>query len=141
MQLKDLDYLLPHDRIAQRPLEHREQSRLLLLDRASGAWQHRSFANLPELLRGEELLVVNNARVLPARLFGRRKGLHAQPPSRKTAREHLSGSVEVFLTGQIKDDIWEALVRPGRNLPVGECVLVGDGELEAEIVTRCELGI
>jgi S-adenosylmethionine:tRNA ribosyltransferase-isomerase len=141
VQLKDLDYLLPHDRIAQRPLEHREQSRLLLLDRASGAWQDRRFANLPELLRGEELLVVNNARVLPARLFGRRKGLHAQPPSRKTAREHLSGSVEIFLTRQIKDDIWEALVRPGRKLPVGECVLFGDGELEAEIVTRGELGI
>src|SRR5260370_35171731 len=141
MQLKDLDYLLPHDRIAQRPLEHREQSRLLLLDRASGAWQDVSFANLPELVRGDELLVVNNARVLPARLFGKRKGLHAQPPSRKTAREHLSGSVEVFLTRQIKDEIWEALVRPGRKLPVGERLQFGDGELEAEILTRGELGM
>ena len=112
MQLKDLDYLLPPERIAQRPLERRDQSRLLLLDRSSGVWEDRSFADLPELLRGDELLVVNNARVLPARLFGRRKGLHAQPPSRKTAREHLSGSVEVFLTRHIEDDIWEALVRP-----------------------------
>ncbi|HEY1468240.1 MAG TPA: tRNA preQ1(34) S-adenosylmethionine ribosyltransferase-isomerase QueA [Candidatus Acidoferrum sp.] len=141
MHLKDLDYLLPPDRIAQRPLERREQSRLLLLDRSSAAWEDRMFANLPELLRGDELLVVNNARVLPARLFGRRKGLHSQPPSRKTAREHLSGSVEVFLTRHSKDDIWEALVRPGRKLPVGERVLFGDGELEAEILTRGELGI
>ena len=141
MQLKDLDYFLPSDRIAQRPLEHRDQSRLLLLDRASGAWQDRSFANLPELLRGNELLVVNNARVLPARLFGRRKGLNAQPPSRKTAREHLSGSVEVFLTRHVEDDTWEALVRPGRKLPVGERVEFGNGELEAEILTRGELGV
>jgi len=141
MQLKDLDYLLPHDRIAQRPLERREQSRLLLLDRTSGGWEDRGFANLPELLRGDELLVVNNARVLPARLFGKRKGLHAQPPSRKTAREHLSGEVEVFLTRQIEDEIWEALVRPGRKLPVGERVQFGNGELEAEIITRGELGI
>ena len=86
MRLEDLDYLLPSEQIAQRPLERREQSRLLLLERASGAWEDRNFANLPDLLRGDELLVVNNARVLPARLFGRRKGLHAQRPSRKTAR-------------------------------------------------------
>jgi S-adenosylmethionine:tRNA ribosyltransferase-isomerase len=141
MQLKDLDYFLPADQIAQRPLERREQSRLLLLDRASGTWEDRRFANLPELLCGDELLVVNNARVLPARLFGRREGLHAQPPSRKTAREHLSGSVEVFLTRHIEDEIWEALVRPGRKLPVGERVQFGDGELEAEILTRGQLGV
>jgi S-adenosylmethionine:tRNA ribosyltransferase-isomerase len=141
MLLKDLDYLLPPDRIAQRPLDRRDQSRLLLMDRVSGAWQDRSFANLPELLRGDELLVVNAARVLPARLFGRRKGFHAQPPSRKTAREHLSGSVEVFLTRHIEDEVWEALVRPGRKLPVGERVEFGAPELEAEILTRGELGI
>ena len=141
MQLEDLDYLRPAGRIAQRPLERREQSRLLLLDRASGGWEDRGFANLPKLLRGDELLVVNNARVLPARLFGKRKGLHAQPPSRQTAREHLSGEVEVFLTRQIEDEIWEALVRPGRKLPVGERVQFGNGELEAEILTRGELGI
>lgn len=141
MRLEDLDYLLPSERIAQRPLERREQSRLLLLERASGAWEDRNFANLPELLCGDELLVVNNARVLPARLLGTRKGLHAQHPSRKTARQHLSGQVEVFLTRQIEDEVWEALVRPGRKLPVGERVQFGNGELEAEILTRGELGI
>jgi len=141
MQVKDLDYLLPQEQIAQRPLERREQSRLLLLSRASGAWQDQVFSNLPALLRGDELLVVNNAKVLPARLFGKRQGVHAQAPSRKTARQHLSGSVEVFLTRQVEGEIWEALVRPGRKLPPGERVVFGEGELEAEILTRGELGI
>src|SRR5271165_899361 len=118
MQVKDLDYLLPQEQIAQRPLERREQSRLLLLSRASGAWQDQVFSNLPALLRGDELLVVNNAKVLPARLFGKRQGVHAQAPSRKTARQHLSGSVEVFLTRQVEGEIWEALVRPGRKRSV-----------------------
>jgi len=141
MKVQDLDYLLPSERIAQRPLERREQSRLLLLNRASCAWEDRVFLNLPELLRGDELLVVNNARVVPARLFGKRQGLHAQAPSRKTAHQHLSASVEVFLTRQVEDEIWEALVRPGRKLPVGERVVFGEGALEAEILTRGELGI
>lgn len=141
MKVKDLDYSLPPERIAQRPLDRRDQSRLLLLDRGTGAWEDRTFANLPDLLRGDELVLLNNVRVLPARLFGRRKGLHAQPPSRKTAQEHLSGSVEVFLTRQMQDEVWEALVRPGRKLPVGERVQFGEGELEAEILTRGELGI
>jgi S-adenosylmethionine:tRNA ribosyltransferase-isomerase len=122
-------------------LARREQSRLLLFQRQAGVWEDRIFSDLPELLRGDELLVVNNALVLPARLFGRRKGLHAQPPSRKTVREHLSGSVEVFLTRRVEDDMWEALVRPGGKLPVGECVQFGEGELEAEILSRGELGL
>jgi S-adenosylmethionine:tRNA ribosyltransferase-isomerase len=141
MQIKDLDYVLPQERIAQRPLQFRDQSRLLLLDRSSGSWEDRTFLAFPDLLRGDELVVLNNARVLPARLFGRRKGLHAQRASRKTSRQHLSASVEVFLTRQVAGEIWEALVRPGRKLPVGERVQFGAGELEAEILTRGELGI
>jgi S-adenosylmethionine:tRNA ribosyltransferase-isomerase len=141
MQSKDLDYPLPPERIAQRPLERRDQSRLLLLDRVTGAWEDQTFQNLPDLLGADELVVLNNAKVLPARLFGRRKGLQAQPPSRKTSREHLSTSVEILLTRQVANEIWEALVRPGRKLPVGERVHFGEGELEAEILTRGELGI
>ncbi len=141
MRVQDFDYVLPPERIAQRPLEGREQSRLLLLNRHSGVWDDCRFSDLPELLRGDELLVVNDARVLPARLFGKRRGLHAQPPSRKTLREHLSGSVEVLLTRHIQDDIWEALVRPGRKLPVDEHVQFGEGELQAKILTRGKLGI
>jgi len=101
----------------------------------------REFRELPELLRGDELLVFNNARVIPARLLGRRAGVHSQRPSRATAPEHLSGIVEVFLTKQTAPHTWEALVRPGRKLRVGERVLFGEGELEAEILGRGSYGL
>lgn len=114
---------------------------MLLLERASGAVSHRRFAEFVDLLRGDELLVFNNARVIPARLFGKRAGLHSQSPSKNTRREHLSGTVEVFLSRRVSADTWEALVRPGRKLPVGERVVFGGGELEAEIVARGELGL
>jgi S-adenosylmethionine:tRNA ribosyltransferase-isomerase len=141
MRVDEFDYELPSDRIAQRPLGDRDSSRLLFLSRQHEGWEDRRFAELPDLLRGDELLVFNNARVLPARLFGHRAGVHSQTPSRKTAREHLSGTVEVFLTRLIGDDVWEALVRPGRKMPVGERVIFGDGELECEITSRGELGL
>ena len=141
MRVDAFDYQLPGELIAQRPTAVREASRMLLLDRQSGAWEDRAFAELPELMRGDELVVLNNARVLPARLFGKRAGVHAQSPSRKTAREHLTGTVEVFLTRKVEFEIWEALVRPGRKMGVGERVHFGGGELEAEIVARGELGL
>jgi S-adenosylmethionine:tRNA ribosyltransferase-isomerase len=141
MRLDELDYHLPQDRIAQRPLDRREDSRLLLLDRSTGTFEDRRFEEFPELLRGDELLVLNNARVIPARLFGRRVGVHSQRPSRSTHTEHLSGKVEVFLTRQVDPETWEALVRPGQKMQVGERVLFGEGELEAEILTRGELGL
>src|SRR5689334_20696124 len=89
MRIEELDYSLPSELIAQRPLERRDASRMLLLDRTSGRFENRLFAELPSLLRGDELLVCNNARVIPARLFGKRKGMHSQQPSRATQREHL----------------------------------------------------
>jgi S-adenosylmethionine:tRNA ribosyltransferase-isomerase len=141
MRVDAFNYQLPSELIAQRPAARRAASRMLLLNRKSGAWEDRMFAELPCLLRGDELLVLNNARVLPARLFGRRAGVHAQLPSRKTAREHLSGTVEVFLTRKVDFEIWEALVRPGRKMGVGERILFGGGELEAEILARGELGL
>src|SRR5690348_10427032 len=101
MRLDELDYHLPREQIAQRPLDHRVASRLLLLDRSSGVIEDRWFMEFPTLLRGDELLVINNARVIPARLFGRRAGVHSQPPSRATKAEHLTGKVEIFLTRQI----------------------------------------
>jgi S-adenosylmethionine:tRNA ribosyltransferase-isomerase len=141
MRVDDFDYELPAERIAQHPAEKRDESRMLVVDRASGAFCDDEFRALPDLLRGNELVVFNNVRVIPARLFGRRLGLHAQPPSKKTKREHLAGEVEVFLTRKIDAEVWEALVRPGRKLPVGERVAFGEGELEAEILTRGELGL
>lgn len=141
LRTDDFDYQLPPERIAQQPLPERDASRLLILDRLTGAISESKFAQLPELLCGDELLVFNNARVIPARLFGRRAGVHSQAPSRATAREHLTGTVEVFLTKQISTEVWEALVRPGRKLPVGERIIFGNGELEAEILSRGKLGI
>src|SRR5271155_4079255 len=140
MRLEDLDYHLPDSQIAQRPLDRRDASRLLALTRADGAVQDRQFADFPDLLRGDELIVVNNTKVIPARLFGRRAGVHSQPPSRATRQEHLNGRVEVFLTRQIGPQTWEALVRPGRKMQTGERVLFGEGELEAEVISRGELG-
>lgn len=141
MLVEDFDFVLPPERIAQKPLDRRDDSRLLLVSRSTGHWEDRRFRELPELLQGDELVVVNNARVLPARLFGKRAGAHAQSPSRETAAEHLTGTVEVFLTRHLEGDTWEALVRPGRKLPVGERIRFGEGELEGEILARGELGL
>jgi S-adenosylmethionine:tRNA ribosyltransferase-isomerase len=141
MRLSELDYTLPQELIAQRPLPERDGSRMLILNRRTGRWEDREFMHLSELLCGDELMVFNDARVLPARLLGRRAGVHSQRPSRKTATEHLSGTVEIFLTRQIRENEWEALVRPGRKMQVGERVVIGSGELEAEILSRGELGL
>jgi S-adenosylmethionine:tRNA ribosyltransferase-isomerase len=141
MRLDELDYKLPPKQIAQRPLDRRDASRLLLLDRETGAFEDRMFAELPELLAGNELLVLNNARVIPARLFGRRAGVRSQKPSRATRAEHLTGKVEVFLARQIDAETWEALVRPGRKMHLGERVLFGEGELEGEVLARGEFGL
>ena len=141
MRVDDFDYDLPAERIAQHPAGKRDESRMLVVNRASGAFRDDEFRALPELLRGDELIVFNNVRVIPARLFGRRLGMHAQPPSKKTKLEHLTGAVEVFLTRKLDHEIWEALVRPGRRLSVGERVAFGEGELDAEILTRGESGL
>jgi len=137
----DFDYHLPAAQVAQRPLEHRDASRLLLLSRATGTISDSDFARLPDLLGPDDLMVFNNARVIPARLFGKRAGVHSQSPSRATVREHLTSTVEVLLTRELQTDVWEALVRPGRKLPAGERIIFGAGELEAEILSRGELGI
>jgi len=141
MRLDELDYHLPKDQIAQRPLDRREASRLLLLDRATGRFEDHLFVELCDLLRGNELLVLNNARVIPARLFGRRAGMRSQTPPRATRSGHLGGRVEIFLTRRLASDSWEALVRPGRKMHIGERVLFGDGELECEVLARGELGL
>ena len=141
MRLDELDYHLPPEQIAQRPLERRDASRLLLLNRSSGEFKNRQFAEFPDLLAGNELLVLNNARVIPARLFGRRAGVRSQRPSKSTRAEHLTGKVEVLLTRRVDGDTWDALVRPGRKMHLGERVLFGEGELEAEITARGEFGL
>jgi len=145
MNVSEFDYHLPVERIAQRPLAERDASRLLLLGRETDKWEDRQFRELPDLLRGDELVVLNNVRVLPARLFGRRAGIHAQPPGNNNpARvEFLQTRVEVLLARRISADSWEALVRPGRKIPTGERIIFDDseGELEARVEGRGEYGL
>lgn len=143
MDLKELDFDLPPERIAQHPLAERDASRLLLLDRGSSEWQDRQFRELPDLLRGDELIVVNNARVVPARLFGHRAGIHSVAPGRSNLarREYLRAAIEVLLVRQLSPDIWETLVRPGRKVPIGEQIVFGDGELSARVEGRGDYGV
>ena len=153
MRVNEFDYILPPERIAQQPLEDRAASRMLTFDCASGAIQDRVFRDFPDLLRAGDLLVLNDTRVLPARLLGVRAGLHAQPvsPRNPSARQHLQGRVEVMLTRQQSAWEWSALVRPGRKLPVGERLFFFAPEyskknehslplLTAEITARGEFG-
>lgn len=141
--VSDFDYELLPERIAQEPLADRAASRMLHLERATGAWRDRSFRDLPDLLRPDDLLVLNNTRVFPARLYGHRSGARAQSvsPRNPAAREFLKGRVEVLLTRQTGEREWQALVRPGRKIGVGERLFFGEpDELEAEVILRGEFG-
>jgi S-adenosylmethionine:tRNA ribosyltransferase-isomerase len=143
MELSEFDFDLPLELIAQRPPERRDAARMLLLDRKSGATEDHNFREFPDLLRGDELVVLNNTRVLPARLFGHREGLRSQKPGENNAArdEHLKSSIEVMLLRQIEPDLWQTLVRPGRKIPVGERIIFGDGELEARVEDRGGYGL
>ncbi len=140
MQLDEFDYDLPADRIAQHPLERRDASRMLFLDRRTGSWEDLVFREFPQLLRGDELLVVNDAKVIPARLLGRRLGVRSGPRARseKASREFLQTPIEVLLVRQLEPEVWEALVRPGRKVGVGEKIVFGEGEVEAELQAEVE---
>jgi len=143
MDLAAFDYELPGELIAQEPLVDRAGARMLVLDRTEQRWEDRRFRDLPEFLGPGDCLVLNDTRVFPARLFGRRAGVHALPIGKKNPkrREYLSGEVEVFLLRAVSPDgrDWEALVRPGRKMPVGERVEFSDG-LQAEVIARGEFG-
>jgi S-adenosylmethionine:tRNA ribosyltransferase-isomerase len=149
MLVSDFQYDLPPDRIAQEPLADRAGSRLLHLNRPNNdqpeSWQDRSFREFPDLLRSDDLLVVNNTRVFPARLYGHRGGQRAQPPSphNPAARDFLRGRIEVLLTRQVADNPneWECLVRPGRKIGIGAELYFGaPPELEAEVIERGSFG-
>ncbi|MFZ0817548.1 MAG: S-adenosylmethionine:tRNA ribosyltransferase-isomerase, partial [Candidatus Sulfotelmatobacter sp.] len=145
MLVSDFDFHLPDELIAQEALAARDASRMLHLERASGQYSDRHFRDFPELLRPTDLIVFNNTRVFPARLYGRRQGSRAQPvsPQNPAARDFLRGHVEVLLTRQlsIEPNDWECLVRPGRKIGVGERLFFGeDGELQAEVLARAEFG-
>ena len=120
--VRDFNYMLPPEQIAQQPLPDRAASRMLIVDRVGGSLQDSWFRSFPDALHPGDLLVLNDTRVLPARLFARRAGIHAQRVSDRNpaAKEHLQGNVEVLLTAQQAPLEWSALVHPGRKLPVGE---------------------
>src|SRR5574337_1022185 len=142
MLLEEFDYELPKDLIAQRPLKERDASRMMLLDRARQSYRDRAFLSLPEILVQGDLLVVNNTRVFPARLLGRRRGTRAQAIGKgnPAAREYLTGEVELLLTRNVTGDVWQGLVHPGRKVRTGEVLVFGGGELEAEVLERGEQG-
>jgi|SRR5271157_3485794 len=143
MDLAEFDYELPEELIAQEALADRAQSRMLVLHRDAQRWEDRAFRDFPSFLREGDCLVLNDSRVFPARLFGKRAGVHSLPIGKNNPklREYLSGQVEVLLLRPVSADgrDWEALVRPGRKMPVGERIAF-DGGLEAEIVARGEFG-
>jgi S-adenosylmethionine:tRNA ribosyltransferase-isomerase len=148
--VSDFAYLLPEDLIAKQPLADRAAARLLYLGRNPDVLEDRTFRDFPELLRPDDLLVFNNTKVLPARLFGHRSGSRAQQVSagNPAAREFLRGRVEVLLTKQLSANPmeWEALVHPGRKLGVGERLYFGadatelSHELAAGIIARGTFG-
>ncbi|HLK67965.1 MAG TPA: tRNA preQ1(34) S-adenosylmethionine ribosyltransferase-isomerase QueA [Bryobacteraceae bacterium] len=144
MNLADFDYHLPEELIAQEPLAERSASRMLVLYRAEGRWEDRQFREFPSFLHRGDCLVLNDSRVFPARLLGHREGVRAMPIGKGNPRrrEYLSGEVEVFLLRPVTADgkDWDALVRPGRKMRVGERIRFGESGLEAEIVARGELG-
>jgi len=122
MRLADFDYELPPGSIAQRPLDQRDASRMLILNRARQDWEDSAFRSPAGRLRGDELIVVNNARVIPARLFGRRAGIRAEKPGRnpRVVREFLSSEIEVFADTAGVTGRMGGLVRPGKKMQLGE---------------------
>jgi S-adenosylmethionine:tRNA ribosyltransferase-isomerase len=148
--VSDFHYELPEELIAQAPLADRAGSRLLHVDCAAGKspgcrLDDRQFRDFPELLRPSDLVVFNNTRVFPARLYGRRSGLRSQPVSvhNPVSREFLRGRIEVLLTRRLQPapNEWECLVRPGRKIGVGEHLFFGErDELQAEVIARSGFG-
>ena len=123
--VSDFDYDLPKEMIAQTPAEPRDSSRLLVLDRNTGRTEHRIFRDIVEYIRPEDVLVLNNSRVIPARIFGKRPG---------------GGAVEILMLRAIGIDTWEVLTRPGRKMKVGTAVDIGDGLMTGEVTDIVEDG-
>ncbi len=125
MKTHDFFYELPEELIAQTPLQQRDSSRLMVLDRKTGAIEHKHFYDIVDYLRPGDCLVLNDSRVLPARLLGHRP---------------TGGAVEVLLLRDLGDKRWECLCKPGRKMREGDQVIFGDGGLTATVRTVCEDG-
>ena len=127
MRVSDFDYDLPAELIAQHPLSERDASRMLIVDRATQTWRDSTFASLPDCLRANDVLVLNNTRVVPARLLGQRS------PS--------GGAVELLLLRELEPSVWSALARPARRLPTGTQITFRKTELRAEVIEALADGV
>ena len=119
MKVSDFDYELPEELIAQTPIEKRDESRLMILDRSKKTIEHKTFKNIIDYLEPGDCLVRNNTKVIPARIYGKKE---------------TGAKVEFLLLKNIEGDIWETIVRPGNKLHIGTKVIFGDGLLTAEIL-------
>jgi len=126
LSTEDFDYDLPEELIAQTPIKNRDQSRLLVLDHETGEYTDKHFYDILDYLNPGDALVMNNSRVLPARLYGSKKDSN--------------GHEEVLLLNNIEGDKWEVLMKPAKRAKVGTKVEIGDGKLEAEVVEDLEHG-
>lgn len=153
MLVSDFDFNLPPELIAQHPLPDRAASRMLQLSRNSGEMRDDYFRNFSRLLRPSDLLVFNDTRVFPARLFGRRlRGGNAEErPGRQDGSQSIhAGKIEVLLTRQLGEFVWQALVRPGKKIGIGDRIFFhharesaqdgSAGELSAEVIARGDFG-
>lgn len=125
MDVKDFYYDLPEELIAQTPIEKRDESRLMVLNRENKTIEHKTFKDIIDYLKPGDVLVRNNTKVIPARLYGKKE---------------TGANVEFLLLNNIEGDIWESIVRPGNKLHVGTKVIFGDGLLEAEVLDIMEGG-
>lgn len=125
MKLEEFDYVLPEELIAQTPIEKRDESRLMILDKSQKTIQHKQFKDILDYLEPGDCLVRNNTKVIPARLFG---------------KKDTGANVEFVLLKQLDGDVWESIVRPGNKLRPGAKVIFGDGLLEATILDVMEGG-
>lgn len=126
MNVSDFDYELPEELIAQDPIEDRSSSRLLMLDKKTGAIEHHIFRDIIDALNQGDCLVINNTRVIPARLLG--------------VKEDTGAAIEVLLLKRRDNDIWETLVKPGKKMKLGAVVSFGDGTLKGTVVDVVEEG-
>ncbi len=128
--LSSYDYELPEDLIAQSPAEKRDMSRLLVMDRKSGELSHKHFSDIIEYLSPGDALVINNSKVIPARLFGKRRIKNTKG---ELTNELGDSIIEVFLLERKDADTWEVLMKPARKAPVGTVIEIGDGKLKATV--------
>lgn len=126
MDVKDFYYDLPQELIAQDPLEDRSSSRLMVLDKITGEVEHRHFKDITEYLRPGDCLVINNTKVIPARLYGVKDGTETK--------------IEILLLKRKENDIWETLVKPGKKCKIGTKIVFGEGILTGEVVDIVEEG-